>query len=50
MSGSSLHEEHVLSKVEGVVIAKPVHHIQQPLFVNVRKFNQHHTDVNLSNW
>ena len=47
MSGSSFHEEHVLSKVEGVVIAKPVHHIQQSLLVNVRKFNQQHPDVDL---
>merc|ERR1719458_354359 len=46
-SGSPFHKDHVPLKVEVVVIPKPIHHIQQCLLVNVGKFNQQHTDVNL---
>ena len=48
-SGSPFHKDHVPLKVEVVVIPKPIHHIQQCLLVNVGKFNQQHTDVNLLN-
>ena len=48
-SGSPVYKDHVPEKVEGVVIPKPTHHIQQCLLVNMDKFNQQHTDVNLLN-
>ena len=47
LSGLPLYKDHILSKVEGVVIPSPVHHIQQLLFINVREFNQQYTDVHL---
>ena len=47
LSGLPLHKDHILSKVEGVVVPKPTHHVQQHLLVHVRKFNQHHPDVHL---
>ena len=48
-SGSPFHKDHVPLKVEGVVIPKPIHHIQPCLLVDMGKFNQQHTDVNLLN-
>ena len=47
LSGLPLHKDHILSKVEGVVVPCLVHHIQQFLFINVREFNQQYTDVDL---
>ena len=49
VSGCPFHKDHVLLKIKGVIIASPVHHIQQCLLVDVRELNQHNPDVNLHN-
>ena len=39
LSRLPLDKDKILSKVERVVVPRPVHHIQQFLFVSVRKFH-----------